>query len=88
MYTEFHVYFENIQYYFTEFNMVQKLKYTNKIDLCDILHFIIWSYLHIFICIPNKDIYLTRVINVIRKTCIAYNIFIYIHLHTWHLFTI
>ena len=33
MFTEFHVYFENIQYYFTEFNMVQKFKYTNKIGV-------------------------------------------------------
>ena len=33
MFTEFHVYFENVQYYFTEFNMVQKLKYTNKIGV-------------------------------------------------------
>ena len=31
MHTEFHVCFENIQYYFAEFNMVQKFKYTNKI---------------------------------------------------------
>ena len=33
MYTEFYVYFENIQYYFIEFNMVQKLKLTNKIGV-------------------------------------------------------
>ena len=33
MYTVFHVYFENIQYYFAEFNMVQKFKYTNKIGV-------------------------------------------------------
>ena len=31
MYTVFHIYFENIQYYFAEFNMVQKLKNTNKV---------------------------------------------------------
>ena len=31
MYTVFHIYFDNIQYYNTEFNMVQKLKYTNKV---------------------------------------------------------
>ena len=31
MYTIFRIYFENIEYYFTEFSMVQKLKYTNKI---------------------------------------------------------
>ena len=30
MYTVFHVYFESIQYYFAEFNMVQKLKYTKN----------------------------------------------------------
>ena len=39
MYTEFHVYFENIRYYFTEFNMVQKLKYTNKIGVTSWQHF-------------------------------------------------
>ena len=27
------MYFENIQYYFTEFNMVQKVKYTNKVGI-------------------------------------------------------
>ena len=27
MYTVFQIYFENIQHHFTEFNMVQKLKY-------------------------------------------------------------
>ena len=32
MYTVFYIYFENSQYYFTEFNMVQKLQYTNKLD--------------------------------------------------------
>ena len=31
MYTIFYIYLENIQYCFTEFNMVQKLKYTNKV---------------------------------------------------------
>ena len=31
MYSVFHIFFENIQYYFTEFNMVQELKYTNKV---------------------------------------------------------
>ena len=30
MYTEFHIYFENNQYSFTEINMVQKLEQTNK----------------------------------------------------------
>ena len=39
MYTEFHVYFENIQYYFAKFNMVQKLKYTNKIGVTSWEHF-------------------------------------------------
>ena len=29
MYTISHIFFENIQYYFTEFSIVQKLKYTN-----------------------------------------------------------
>ena len=33
MYTVFHIYFENTQYYFTEFNMVQRLKYTNKLGV-------------------------------------------------------
>ena len=33
MYTVFHIYFENIQYYFTEFNMVQNLKYANKVGV-------------------------------------------------------
>ena len=33
MYTIFHIYFENIQYYFLEFNMVQKLKYINKVGV-------------------------------------------------------
>ena len=33
MYTALHIYFENIQYYFTEFNMVQKFKYTNKVGV-------------------------------------------------------
>ena len=27
------VHFENIHYYFTEFNMVQKLKYRNKVGV-------------------------------------------------------
>ena len=31
MYTVFHIYFENIQYFFREIRMVQKLKYTNKV---------------------------------------------------------
>ena len=31
MYAVFHIYFENIQYHLTEFNMVQKLKYKNKV---------------------------------------------------------
>ena len=33
MCTVCHIYFENIQYYFTEFNMVQKLKYTIKVGV-------------------------------------------------------
>ena len=33
MYTVFHIYFGNIQYYFMEFTMVQKLKYTNKVGV-------------------------------------------------------
>ena len=33
MYTLFYIYFENIQYYFTECDMVQKLKYTNKVGV-------------------------------------------------------
>ena len=37
--TVFHIYFENIQYYFAEFNMVQKLKYTNKIGVTSLQHF-------------------------------------------------
>ena len=30
MFTVLHIYSENIQYYFAEFNMVQKLKYTKN----------------------------------------------------------
>ena len=33
MYTVLHIYFEHIQYYFMEFYMVQKLKYTNKVGV-------------------------------------------------------
>ena len=33
MYIVYHIYFENIWYHFTEFNMVQKLKYTNKVGV-------------------------------------------------------
>ena len=33
MYTIFYIYFENIQFYFTEFNMAQKLKCTNKVGV-------------------------------------------------------
>ena len=33
MFTVLHIYFENTRYYFTEINMVQKLKYTNKVDV-------------------------------------------------------
>ena len=33
MHTVFRIYFENIQYDFTEFNMVQKLKYTNIVGV-------------------------------------------------------
>ena len=32
-YTVFHIYFENVHYYFTELNMVQKPKYTNKVGV-------------------------------------------------------
>ena len=39
MYTEFHVYFENIYYYFIEFNLVQKLKLKNKIGVTSWQHF-------------------------------------------------
>ena len=39
MYTECHAYFENIQSYFTEFNKVHKLKYTNKIGITSWQHF-------------------------------------------------
>ena len=31
MYTVFHIYFQNIQFYFTEFNIVQKLKCANEV---------------------------------------------------------
>ena len=31
MYTAFHIYCETFQYYITEFNMVQKLKYIKKV---------------------------------------------------------
>ena len=33
MYTVFHIDFDNIQYYFTEFNMVQNLKFSNKVGV-------------------------------------------------------
>ena len=33
MYTALLIYFENIQYYNTEFNIVQKLKGTNKVGV-------------------------------------------------------
>ena len=33
MWTVFYIYFENIQYYFTEFHTVQKLKCTNKVGI-------------------------------------------------------
>ena len=33
MYTVFHISFENIQYYFTEFNVVQIIKYTKKVGV-------------------------------------------------------
>ena len=33
LYTVFFIYFENIQYYNTEFNKVQKLKGTNKVGV-------------------------------------------------------
>ena len=31
MYTVFYIYIENIQYYFSELNIVKKLKCTNKV---------------------------------------------------------
>ena len=31
--TVFHVYFENIQYFFAEFNTVQKLKYAYEVGV-------------------------------------------------------
>ena len=72
MVTVFHIYFENIHCYFTEFNIVQKLKYTNKVGVTSWqlfgqnkigmavqkaleIHFIFWSYLHIFICILKQS---------------------------------
>ena len=33
IYTVFRIYFESIQYYFTEINIVQKLKYTNNVGV-------------------------------------------------------
>ena len=33
MYTLLHIYFQNIQYYFSELNMVHKVKYANKVGV-------------------------------------------------------
>ena len=39
MYTVFYIYFENIQYNFTKFDVVQKLKYTNRVGGTSWQHF-------------------------------------------------
>ena len=41
MFTVFHIYFENFQYYFTEFNMVQKHNDTNKVGVTSLQ--LIWQ---------------------------------------------
>ena len=39
MYTVFSIYFETIQHYFAQLNVVQKLKYTNKVGVTSWQHF-------------------------------------------------
>ena len=58
MYTVFSTY---VQYYFTEFNIIQKPKYTNKVGVTSWQLFgqnkiliVIWPYLHILFIFGTK----------------------------------